>query len=1018
MNAHYPRRVFCFVFLGLGLGVALAAMAPSLRASADFGDLVRGFENPPAAARPGVYWYFLDGNRDAAAMTAELEDMARVGLGSALFLEVDLGVPRGPVPFMSEAWQEMFVRTVRDAERLHLDLILGTGPGWAGSGGPWVTPEKSMQHLVASRTLAHGPGPFTGQLAAPPPRRPFFGISAELQTMRNNYYRDVAVLAFRTPPEGAQTDAIADLDEKALYYRSPYSSMPGVKPYLPAPGPDPFASKDSAVAKTEVQDLSDRLRPDGTLDWTVPDGDWTILRFGARNNGANTRPAPLAGYGPESDKFSRDAVDAHLDHYAGLLLKKVGPRAAGEGGWTMLHLDSWEMAAQNWSPRFREEFQARRGYDPRPFLPVLVGDMIADKEASERFLWDWRQTAQELVVANHAGRLREFAHTHGLTFSLEPYDMNPTADLTLGGAADMPMAEFWAEGLGFNTAYSCLEAVSIAHTNGRPVVGAESFTSAESYTLFPGAMKNQLDWAFAAGLNRILFHTSQHQPLGPDALPGLTFGPYGVSWHRNQTWWPMVDAVHRYISRCSYLLRQGAPVADILYLTPEGAPQVFVPPASALAGEEAALPDRRGYNFDACSPETLLANASVRDGRVEFPGGASYRILVLPATEAMTPKLLAKIRALAEAGATIVGAPPRRSPSLEKYPGCDGEVRTIAAALWGDGAAPARRMIRDVGRGHVVWGGDLRMAPAVPPGELFPPYAATARLLHDLGVAEDFSSPGPLRYTHRRIGGRDLYFVSNRDGEAVRTRARFRVAAGIPVRWDAKTGERRLLADVQRETEATSVPLELAPFESCFVTFESEAETRGLPAVPGALRAVAELTGEWDVTFPPRRGAPEQVKFEQLADWTKRAEPGVRYFSGIATYHRAFDLPGEIAAAGQGAWYLDLGTVHDIARVRLNGRDLGVVWSAPWRVDLTPALQARGNRLEIDVANRWPNRLIGDQLPADKNARTLSWKSGLLGGREFPTGRYTFAYPKPPYEATSPLLSSGLLGPVRLLREE
>ena len=568
-----------------------------LRVAAD--PIADSFANPPDSARPGVYWYFMDGNLSREGMTRDLESMKSAGLGHMVFLEVDVGVPRGSIDFLSETWQDLFVHAVREAERLGLEITLGSGPGWAGSGGPWVRAEQSMQHLVASKVEIRGPGAVNLTLPVPPPRRPFFGeVPSRMRAEWESFYRDVAVLAFPTPTVPA---TIPDIDEKALYYRAPFSSQPGVKPYLEAPADHPETAPGSAITPAGIVDLTDRLGPDGALDWQAPPGGWTILRFVSRNNGASTRPAPAPGLGFECDKFDASAFDAHLDRYIGVLLNKVGPRKA-DRGWTMLHIDSWEMGAQNWTPKFREEFLKRRGYDPLPYYPAYLGYLVGSHEETERFLWDLRLTGQDLVLEHHAGHLKSRAHQHGFTLSIEPYDMNPTCDFDLGAVADMPMCEFWS--LGFNSTYSCHVASSIGHVFGRPVIAAEAFTGApgEDWKFYPGHLKNQGDWAFCTGINRLTYHTFAHKP--DEGRPGMVMGPYGVHWDRGQTWWPMVADYHRYITRCQYLLRQGRTVADILYLMPEGAPNVFQPPASAFAGTP-DMPDRRGYNFDGCSPKAL-----------------------------------------------------------------------------------------------------------------------------------------------------------------------------------------------------------------------------------------------------------------------------------------------------------------------------------------------------------------------------------------------------------------------------
>jgi hypothetical protein len=1119
-------------------------------------DLEREFAVPPAAAKPWVYWFWMDGNVSREGITADLEAMHRAGIGGLLLMEVDVGVPRGPVKFMSKPWRELFTHAVREAERLGLEITLNAGPGWTGSGGPWVRPEQSMQHLVATETPVTGPTNLSQVLPQPAPRPPYFGeagLAPEMIQARKNFYADVAVLALPLP--GAP-DRLSDLEEKALYLRHPYSSKPGVKPHLPAPAVHPEFPPRAVVPSSQILDLTTHLDANGRLTWAVPPGQWLVLRFGRTSTGANTRPAPAPGLGLECDKFDSAALAAHFENFLGTLLKDLGPLDPRRTtGWTTLHIDSWEMGSQNWTGRFREEFQRRRGYDPLRYLPAYQGLVVDSLATTERFLWDVRQTAQELVVTNHALRLRELGRPYGFKLSIEPYDMNPCADLSLGGAADVPMCEFWSQGYGFNSAFSCLESVSIGHTLGRPIIAAEAFTAsaAEAWRLYPGAMKAQGDWAFCAGINRLVFHRYAHQPW-LDRWPGMTMGPYGVHYERTQTWWPMVGAYHTYLQRCQHLLRQGQPVADILYLAAEGAPHVFRPPPSAISGE-AALPDRRGHNFDGCAPETLLQRITVHAGRLTTPEGMSYRLLVLPENDTMTPPLLRKIRDLVRAGATVLGPCPRKSPSLTGYPGCDDEVAQLAAELWGPEGTHPPGGERKLGRGRLIlshpprnpsalkqaarldrqsqwiwhpegsptasapvgvrwfrrpwviapgtiaeaWlamtadnsfevrvngqragqgdnftqlfaldisaclkpgtnllevvatnGGDapnpagligtltVRYAdgrqltlntdaqwesaatdhgpwqpalvlgslglkpwgktPAAPEQTTFPDsygdYAQAAGILARAGVRPDFEADLPLRYTHRQVGKTDLYFVANPVDQAVRGRAWFRVAGRQPELWDPVTGQTRLLPEFTQAEGRTSLPLELAPHQSCFIVFRTPASGRRKTGATNAqpLKPLAQLAGSWEVSFAERWGGPAKLVFAELQDWTARPEAGVRHYSGLATYRKQFNLPAGHPAARP--LFLDLGSVHNLARVRLNGRDLGVIWCAPWRVDITAAAKPTGNELEIEVANLWPNRLIGDAgQPAEQR---LTWT--------------TFQ----PYKKDAALLPSGLLGPVTL----
>ncbi len=1116
----------------------LSAAAPALE---------QGFVQPPPEARPWVYWYFMDGNLTREGLTADLEAMRDAGIGGAIFLEVDLGLPRGPVKFMSPEWRRLLAHAVHEAERLGIEIILGSGPGWCGTGGPWVQPDQSMQHLVAGETNVTGPAKFDAVLDRPAPRVPFFGegtLTPEFAKQWREFQRDVAVLAFPQPKDDQR---LADADEKALYKRGPYSSFPGVRSALPTAAEYPSLPAEARIAPDSVVDLTGKMSEDGRLQWDVPPGKWTILRFCRTVTGQITRPSPQPGLGFETDKFNPAAVDAHLDTFVGGLLKEIGTRKKdGAGGLSTLHFDSWEMSSQNWSQEFRNEFQRRRGYDPLRYLPAFTGRIVDSVEVSERFLWDVRQTAQELVIENHVSRLRDFAHRQGMQFSCEPYDMNPTADLSMGAVADVPMGEFWWQG--FDTAFSVIEAASIAHTGGRQVVAAEAFTSepGEDWQGYPANIKPLGDWAFAAGINRVAFHRYQHQPW-LDRWPGMRMGPYGVHWERTQTWWPMVSAYHSYLARCQFLLRQGRSVADILFLNAEGAPQVFRAPASATIGQP---PDRRGHNFDGCAPDMLIARAKVENGQIVFPGGTSYRVLVLPDIETMSPALLRKVGELAAAGATIVGPPPKKSPSLAGYPKCDDDVRELADELWNQPAA--------AGKGRVVWGPEYKPSPDPPasgrnplddakwiwfdenqpgidapvcvryfqrevglpadaviesatacmtadngfalsingqevgkgdnfnrvsrfdlkdtlqPGKnslvvrannggtsanpaglvgaidvlmrsglkvrwqtdgswtaseqqdsqrkaarvlgsfgmspwnkptvqesgqivsiRYSEYGALARLIESAGVPPDFESDGAIRYTHRTDGGTEIYFVSNRNDRPVDANCMFRVAGKQPELWHPVSGQCRSLTTFTIKEGRTSVPLRFEANEAYFVVFRSPAaESAAKQTNFAGVTPLKEITGPWQVSFDPKWGGPEQASFANLDDWTRRPEPGIKFYSGQATYRKTIELPDRKPTDRETRLLIDLGKVRNIARVRLNGHDLGVAWCAPWRVDITDSAKPGENELEITVANLWINRLIGDSgLPQEKR---LTWTSVN------------------PFKPDSPLSPSGLLGPVTI----
>jgi len=986
----------------LALGVIVAFSIQSCTGQSS-DTLKESFKNPPESAKPGVYWYFMDGNLSMEEMTRDLESMKEVGINHVIFLEVGIGVPRGPIDFMSEEWQEHFVHAVRETERLGMKLLMGAGPGWCGSGGPWVSPEESMKHLVFSEKTITGGRRVDLELPLPGQR------STTWHRMKDPYYEDVAVYAIPSEVK----PFISDINEKALYERDPYSSKPHVKPYLPALASYDEVNQNKVLDQSKIIDLSPNLQSGGHLVWEAPKGKWTIIRMGIRVTGASTRPSPEPVIGLEANKLDAGDFEKHLKNYTDILLEKTVPRKEGVG-WTGFHMDSWESGAQNWTEGIVEEFKERRGYDPEPYFLAYTGRAIKSVEITERFLWDLRQTCKELLLENHAEFAKAYAHKNGLELTIEPYDMNPAGDLDLGSVADVIMAEFWSKRYGYHTSYAVLQATSISHISGHPVVGAEVFTSnnKEAWQEYPWSMKDQSDWALALGVNRFAFHTFAHKPLGEEYRPGMTMGPYGVHWDRGQTWWPMVGAYHSYISRCSHMMQQGQAVSDILYLTPEGAPMVFTPPADALE-ENGAIPDKKGYGFDGCSPKMLMERAQVENGKIVFPGASSYELLVLPGFETMTPQLLELITSLVEKGAKIVGSPPLKSPSLEDYPDCDMKVKVLAENLWGSLQSPGEITARSYGKGSIYWGGQLSPSAT---DELYPSYQTTAELLSELNIAEDFMSDNnSLRFGHRRTLDRDIYFVANRSDRLQKTTCTFRASGEVEL-WSGVDGSSRKLKQFRTMDGITSIPLEFVPYESYFVVFDrrkaGDNELKEGEANFPTFISFHSLDGPWELSFDPKFGGPEKIHFDQLQDWTLHEMRGIKYYSGIATYRKTI----QIDELEDSAYYLDLGVVKDMARVKLNGEDQGVVWCAPWRIDISNALKEGENTLEIEVANRWINRLLGDSQDPDAYVRTVQFDNGLMGGQEYQTGRYTFTTRAAMHSFNfKEPLPSGLLGPVEIL---
>ncbi|GIV21672.1 MAG: hypothetical protein KatS3mg023_3423 [Armatimonadota bacterium] len=730
--------------------------------------LEEGFRNPPNSAKPHTWWHWVNDNISKEGITADLEAMKRAGIGGAQIFHVDVGVPSGGVTFMSDRWREMIVHAVKEANRLGIELCIHNCAGWSSSGGPWVKPEHAMLIVVTRAVQVQGPRRFSEQL--PQPER------------RAGFYRDIAVLAFPTPRGNLR---IQNLRGKAAYDRHD-----NIQPVAESDAP-----AESVVAREGVLNLTALLEVDGRLTWDVPEGDWTILRVGYTPTGKDNHPATPEGRGLEVDKMSKEALDAFWnDGMMATVLRDVGVLA----GKTLNNalVDSYEVGSQNWTPRFREEFQRRRGYDPLPFLPVFAGYVVGSPEISERFLWDVRQTVSELFVENYYGHFASLCRKHGLLFSTEPYGNGTFDDLAAGGRADIPMGEFWIGGGAQETAKL---AASSAHIYGRSIVGAESFTATPEMGRWqndPYSMKALGDHIFCLGVNRFIFHRYAHQPW-LNVQPGMTMGPWGFHFERTNTWWEQGRAWLKYLARCQYLLQQGRFVADVAFYVGEHQPisATFRPDLRA-----------RGYDYDSLNREVLL-RATVRDGRIALPSGMTYRLLVLPESRFMTPRVLRKVAELVRAGAVVLGPKPEKSPSLSRYPRCDEEVRRLAEEVWGncDGVNVQEHAY---GKGKVVWGKSVE------------------QVLAEMKVLPDFvGSPGSrLDFIHRVVGDTDIYFVSNQRQRTEEVEAIFRVSGKIPQLWHPDTGVIEPAPVYRVQGGRTIVPLRLDPSGSVFVVFRKSAQ--------------------------------------------------------------------------------------------------------------------------------------------------------------------------------------------------
>ena len=735
----------------------------------------------------------------------------------------------------------------------------------------------------------------------------------------------------------------------------------------------PEVAAADAIRKSDVVDLTSHMHPDGTLEWTPPAGNWVVLRIGYSLLGITNHPATKEATGLEVDKLNATYVKKYMDGYLNSYRDTVGADYMGKRGIRYVITDSWEAGSQNWTDNMLTEFRKRRGYDPLPWLPVLSGHVVESARASDQFLWDLRKTIADLTADEHYGQVQASLKERGMGHYGESHESGRAfiADgMEVKKLDDIPMGAMWTQPFGqqkelYKYNADDRESASVAHIYGQNLAAAESMTAGfDAWAWSPATLKPTADQELLNGINRIVIHESAHQPLVGKA-PGLTLGKYGQWFNRNETWaedaGPWVD----YLARCSYLLQQGRFAADLLYFYGEDSnlTAIFVDKAPDIPA---------GYGFDYINADGLIHAVNVDGGQLATRSGMRYRVLVLnPYSRHMSLPVLRAIHALVSAGAIVAGQKPTDTPSLADD---QAEFTRLNDELFGNGTG-----VHSVGKGKVYAGENA------------------AGVLKALNVAPDFDHTRPqpdtrIEFLHRKLADGEIYFLDNRNARDETFDATFRMVGKTPELWHAETGKSEPVSYAIANGR-TTIPLHLEPWGSVFVVFRKAAasESHKLPLVVDT--KLATVDGPWKVSFQTDRGAPASITLDKLTSWSDSTDAGVKYFSGAGTYTQSLQAAAGWFTPGTRLW-LDLGDVKNLASVTVNGKTLGVVWHAPYRVDVTSALKPGTNTISVKVINAWVNRLIGDLQPG--------------------ATKYTYA-DVAPYKADSPLLPSGLLGPVTVI---
>jgi hypothetical protein len=986
----------------ISLDGAAAIFDPAVKNEHLATNLEKNFITPPDSSKSSCYWWWFNGLVDEEGITRDLEEFRKKGMGEVLLVNSSGGLGGVPFPqgakFLSEEWKALYRHAMKEAKRLNIGVGINMSSGWC-MGGPWIKPENSGRWYLQSEMALIGPQKFSGKLPLPGNRvgydkvfnPPGFKDYIDLPLEQLDY-RDTAIVAI--PYGGQDGSRIGGKRAELLPAKSNHKDISNWARATDVTGPvstwwnnDPA---DQPIPVNKVIDLSSKVGKDGQLDWEVPAGQWKIIRTGHRMTGSRLMIAQPEGDGLSVDWYDREGVDIQFENLGKLFINE----AAKVGNKPKYFCDdSFEDGFPNWTEKIIPHFKKYRGYDPTPYLPVLLGYLIGSAEISDRFMNDYRKTLGDCMADEHYKRFADLCHKEGMFVQNESAGPSRSGTISLDGMknlgrSDFPMGEFW---LGNNhtdestitsdKSYGvsrldagqnkvCKMVASASHIYGKETASAEAFTSMRHWTDYPGSLKQSLDRAFCEGINRIAIHTCTSQ-RPQDGAPGYEYGA-GTHFNPNVTWWGKSGPFFDYVARSQYLLRSGQFIADVLYYNgdwvPNLVPQKHIDPALG-----------RGYDYDACNEEVLLTRLSVVNGRLVLPDGMSYRILVLPDNRRMPLAVLKKISSLVKAGATVVGTRPLMDSGLKNYPKCDADLDVLARQLWGKVEAGKLR-INHYGHGRVFYKESIRSV-----------------LLND-GIKPDFEFEGNvdvyIDFIHRRTADADIYFITNKHGKTVLSDCTFRISNRLPEIWDPVLGT--ITTEVKFSTidGRIHIPLKFEPFQSYFIVFPVSRKVKEVkqPLFNYPLvKPLQELTGSWQVAFDTKWGGPASVEFASLQDWSLHKDERIKYFSGTAVYTKSFTLESKPAPGKP--LFLDLGTVHNIAEVAVNGKKIGVVWTAPWHIDISSAVAKGKNELRIEVVNLWPNRLIGDAaLPKEKRLTNTNIE----------------------FKKTDKLSLSGLLGPVVL----
>ncbi len=901
----------------VGIGSAGIILVPSFikcyspleSSTVNWDDMKQLFQNPPDSSRPWVFWQWMNGNITKEGITLDLEAMKRMGIGGALCFNNAVGIPRGPVDYASEEWFDATEHAVKEANRLGLQIMLHNSPGYSGTGGPWITPEMSMQQLVWTESQFKNLQHIQTVLPQAYARMDFYqdayvlaypSLQIENGLMREKLRRVVAngrevdktILLDGNAenkirlenPKGKQSTLLFEFEEpfearsitilrkaeiphdlfdgprdhpprfqlevsddgqtfrqianfgmpelremdtpgmenfeavRAKYYRlvtndptwvsniemhsgPRLAGWPAKANYTRAnnSGTPAQLTPELIIDPASVIDISSFVDENGNLNWEAPvKGNWTIVRFGHTTTGEEPAAHPDSGKGLEVDKFRPEALDTHFEHFSSKVVERL--QAYVGQSFVGFTTDSWEAGKQNWSVNLPQEFEKRRKYQLAPWLLAMTGRIMSSEDETERFFWDMNKTQSELLAENYSAHWQGWCHQRGLQYHAEPYGDGNLDSMKIGQYLDVPMSEFWTRYI-YGSDMTSKQAASIGNVYGKPIVGAECFTgmpATSKWTDYPYSLKAEGDWFYTLGVNRLIFHVFVHQPY-TTGLPGMTMGPFGTHFDRNNTWTEQAFAWIDHLCRSQYLLQQGLTVADVCYFQGDDA-HTGIPDIYPM------MPD--GIRGDVIGRDVLFSRLSVQNGKIVLPDGMTYSVCMMASLETILPDSLKRLIELVKQGMTlVVQNKPQKSPGLNYS---DDEVQKLVSELYGE--LDGRTVTKvSYGRGRVYWGVSLE------------------EVLSEIGVAPDFlysaeNQDATIHYLHKKIAGAEVYLVTNHRRRKERINLSLRINNLKPEIWDSETGQVLIAPTFKTENGRMELPLELSPAGSVFIVCREKAE--------------------------------------------------------------------------------------------------------------------------------------------------------------------------------------------------